>query len=91
MRQSLPRSGGVASRGNLRRYQEVSLLANGEKEQLPRLLTVNQVAGWLNVHPNTVRRWDRQGVLVTYRIGTRGDRRFLHSDVEQLLQAAKVL
>ena len=50
------------------------------------LLTVGQVATYLNVHPNTVRRWTQQGVLNAYRIGPRRDRRFYLSDVEGLLQ-----
>ena len=49
-------------------------------------MTVDQVAGRLNVHPNTVRRWSQNGVMNAYRIGTRGDRRFHRSDVERLLQ-----
>ena len=49
------------------------------------MLTVGQVAEWINVHPNTVRRWAQQGVLTSYRIGSRGDRRFLREDVQRLL------
>ena len=51
------------------------------------LLTVGQVSNMLNVHPNTVRRWERQGLLDSYRIGPRGDRRFRHDDVERFLRA----
>ena len=49
------------------------------------LLSVGQVASWLNVHTNTVRRWVENGSLSAYRIGSRGDRRIRRSDVEQLL------
>jgi len=49
------------------------------------LLTVGQVASWLNVHSNTVRRWVENGSLSAYRIGSRGDRRILRSELEQLL------
>ena len=50
------------------------------------LLTVGQVASRLNVHPNTVRRWDHQEVLKAYRVGPIGDRRFHLTDVEALLR-----
>ena len=50
----------------------------------PRLLTTGQVARLLNVHTNTVRRWDRQGVLKSHRIGDRGDRRFREDDANVL-------
>ena len=46
---------------------------------------MGQVAAWLNLHPNTIRRWNQQGLLPAYRIGSRGDRRFHRSDVERLL------
>ncbi len=49
------------------------------------MLTTSDVARLLSVHINTVRRWSNQGILKTYRIGSRGDRRFDHKDVEQFL------
>ena len=50
------------------------------------LLTTNQVAKQLNVHINTVRRWDKKGILRAYRIGPRGDRRFEQDEITALLQ-----
>ena len=49
------------------------------------LLTAAQVADLLNIHVNTVRRWSNKGILETYRIGPRGDRRFRRQDVDKLL------
>ena len=49
------------------------------------LLTVGQAAALLNIHVNTVRRWSAQGLLTTYRIGPRRDRRFERAEVERLL------
>ncbi len=46
-----------------------------------RMLTISGVANMLNLHANTVRRWSDQGVLKTYRIGARGDRRFMRHDI----------
>ena len=51
----------------------------------PSLLTVREVAAMLNIHVNTVRRWDDAGVLKALRIGPRGDRRFRREDVDALL------
>ena len=49
------------------------------------LLTARQVARLLNVHVNTVRRWNDRGILKAYRIGARGDRRFSQEDVDSFL------
>ena len=49
------------------------------------LLTVGQAARLLNLHPNTIRRWSKKGILKSYRISSRGDRRFRKEDVNQLL------
>jgi excisionase family DNA binding protein len=49
------------------------------------LLTARQVARLLNVHVNTVRRWNDRGILKAYRIGPRGDRRFNKADVDMFL------
>jgi excisionase family DNA binding protein len=49
------------------------------------MLTTRQLARLLNVHINTVRRWDDRGILKAYRIGPRGDRRFSKEDVALFL------
>ena len=49
------------------------------------MLTISDVAHILNVHVNTVRRWSNQGLLKSYRIGSRGDRRFEKKDIETFL------
>ena len=40
------------------------------------MLTVNQVAHLLNVHPGTVRRWEKRGQLKSYRLGPKKVIRF---------------
>ena len=50
-----------------------------------KLLTVQEVADLLNVHPNTVRQWSDQGLIKSYRIGPRGDRRFRQADIMDFL------
>ncbi len=49
------------------------------------MLTTSDVARLLNVHMNTVRRWSNQGILSSYRIGSRGDRRFREEDIANFL------
>ena len=51
-----------------------------------RMLTVQEVAAVLNVHADTVRHWSDHGLLKTYRIGPRGDRRFSWEDVDSFLK-----
>lgn len=50
------------------------------------LLTTTEAAELLNIHVNTVRRWSNKGILETYRIGSRGDRRVRRGDVDKLLR-----
>ena len=51
------------------------------------MFTTRELAKFLNVHINTVRRWSDQGVIKSYRIGPRGDRRFSRDDVLSFLAA----
>jgi len=55
------------------------------------MLTVRQLARLLNVHINTVRRWNDRGVLKAYRIGPRGDRRFSREDIDMFLAESSQL
>ena len=50
------------------------------------LVTIADASRLLNVHPNTLRRWCKMGLLKTHRIGTRGDRRFARDDLEAMLR-----
>ena len=49
------------------------------------MLTIAETAYLLSVHINTVRRWSDQGILKSYRIGNRGDRRFHREDIDSFL------
>lgn len=53
------------------------------------LLTISEVAKQLHVHRNTVRTWANQGLLPTYRVGPRGDRRFKKRDVELFVRRCR--
>jgi len=45
-------------------------------DYIDQMLTVNQVAHLLNVHPGTVRRWEKRGQLKSYRLGPKKVIRF---------------
>ena len=49
------------------------------------MLTVREVSQLLHVHGNTLRRWSDQGIIKSFRIGPRGDRRFRAEDIAVLL------
>ena len=48
-------------------------------------ITTAEAAQLLHMHTNTVRRWSDKGVVKSYRIGPRGDRRFISEDIIRLL------
>lgn len=50
------------------------------------MLKTGEVAQLLGLHVNTVRRWSRKGILKSYRITHRGDRRFRREDVDNFLK-----
>jgi len=50
------------------------------------LLTTAEAAELLSVHVNTIRRWSNKGILKTYIIGPRNDRRFKRRGVDKLLR-----
>ena len=55
-----------------------------KKQQLSELLTLSEASQILKVHPNTLRKWDKKGILKAVRFGQRGDRRYRKEDIENL-------
>lgn len=53
--------------------------------QISTMITTAEAAQLLHVHTNTIRRWGDKGVVKSYRIGPRGDRRFIVEDIISLL------
>jgi excisionase family DNA binding protein len=49
-----------------------------------KLLKLSDAAEILNVHPNTLRKWDKKGILKAVRFGERGDRRYKKEDIVKL-------
>lgn len=52
----------------------------------PEYLTLKQTSELLQVHPNTLRNWDKQGLLKAIRIGARKDRRYKRQDILKFLE-----
>jgi len=60
-----------------------------ELAELPKLLTIRQAAEVLNVHVETLRRWDKSGKLKAIIVNERGDRRYDPKDIEAILKRKK--
>ena len=56
--------------------------------ELSKMLTVNEVAHLLHIHPSTVRRWEQQGQLKSYRLGPKGSIRFKGEDIVNFIDHA---
>jgi len=54
-------------------------------KEIPELLTLQEACDILKCHPNTLRQWDRKGILVAVRFGERKDRRYRKEDILKLL------
>lgn len=52
-----------------------------DSDKLPQLHTLQEACDILNVHPNTLRKWDNEGKLKAIRFGSRGDRRYRKEDI----------
>lgn len=56
------------------------------KTTLPKLLTIRQAAEILNVHVETLRRWDKKGKLKAIIVNERGDRRYDPDTIKKLIK-----
>jgi len=58
-----------------------------KKAKIPELLTLSEACQILKVHPNTLRKWDKKGILVAIRFGERKDRRYRKIDIISLINS----
>jgi len=56
-----------------------------KKQQFSELVTLSEASQILKVHSNTLRKWDRKGILVAVRFGERKDRRYRKEDIMKLV------
>lgn len=61
--------------------------AKKPEQEVPELLTLQEACDMLKVHPNTLRQWDKNGVLPAIRIGTKRVRRYRKEDIIKFLQS----
>lgn len=60
-----------------------------KKNDIPELLTLQEARILLKKHPNTLRKWDKLGVLKAVRMGPRGDRMYKKEDLMKLIENIK--
>lgn len=56
---------------------------------LPELLTLEEASAYLKCHPNTLRQWDKKGILPAIRIGVRRARRYKKEQLEKFVRSPK--
>ena len=54
-------------------------------KELPELLSISQVAEIFSIHQDTLRNWEKEGILVPLRVGKRGDRKYRPQDIESIV------
>ena len=52
---------------------------------IPELITLSEACAILKVHPNTLRQWDKKGILGAVRIGEKKIRKYRKEDILQLI------
>jgi DNA-binding transcriptional MerR regulator len=57
-------------------------MAKKEKQEtIPELLTLKETCEILKCHPNTLRKWDKKGILIAIRIGEKRIMRYRKKDI----------
>ena len=56
---------------------------------MPELLSLKETAEILKCHPNTLRQWDKKGILKAVRFGERRDRRYKKEDIVNIVNDKK--
>ena len=62
-----------------------SMIKKRKAKQIPELLTLKEACEILKCHPNTLRQWDKKGVLSAIRIGVKRVMRYRKEDILKLL------
>lgn len=67
---------------------DMKTIAKKVLEETPDLLSIGEVSKLFNIHPDTLRNWEKSGVLVPLRVGARQDRKYRKEDVQILIEKA---
>lgn len=54
-------------------------------KDMPELLSIGQVADIFSIHQDTLRNWEKEGILVPLRVGKRGDRKYRPQDIQAIV------
>ena len=57
-----------------------------ETDNTTELLSLSETCKLLNVHPNTLRNWDNQGILEATRVGSKGIRKYPKDKIAKLIK-----
>ncbi len=57
-----------------------------KETDIPALVTLREACEVLKVHPNTLRQWDKKGILVAVRIGEKRIRRYKKEDLARFIK-----
>ena len=49
------------------------------------MLSISQVARTFGIHQDTLRNWEKKGLITPLRVGTRGDRKYRPEDLEKIM------
>jgi len=60
-----------------------------DKTDIPELITLSEASKILKVHPNTLRLWDKNGILPAVRIGEKKVRRYRKEDILKFIKPKK--
>ena len=58
-------------------------------KNIPELLTLKEACEILKVHPNTLREWDKKGVLMAVRLGIKKVRKYRKIDIQNFIDNKK--
>jgi len=54
-------------------------------KEMPDMLSIGQVAEVFSIHPDTLRNWEKKGILVPMRVGKRNDRKYRPQDIQVIV------
>jgi excisionase family DNA binding protein len=60
-----------------------------KKDKMPELISLQEACDILKCHPNTLRQWDKKGVLPAIRIGVKRVMRYRKEAILKLLNQKK--